>query len=234
MLFEAHIQLKNMPMAEATAVAYLEGLDEHNRAMFEDIRIVASPEESTPLMPCQSKNARLISEHSGSAAIPHQQPLKTNGWSNTSAEIMYARRHFFSSRGPWDRRGEIYIRYGHPAHWEVGRTMCDFEVDPAAVRVKERLLMSLTDDARKELVANIQRIRTSVRQPGEEVGPEPGIFEGTVGLTDFENVDYSPRVTPRGNASPDRPRENYERHAIIPTGDAGIGTDHLRGYPLFP
>ena len=46
MLFEAYIQLKNTPMAEQTAVAYLKGLDEHNRAMFEDIRIVASPEDA--------------------------------------------------------------------------------------------------------------------------------------------------------------------------------------------
>ncbi|MCY3684175.1 MAG: GWxTD domain-containing protein [Gemmatimonadetes bacterium] len=232
MVFEAYIQLKNMPMAEATAVAYLDGLDEHNRSMFEDIRIVASPEE------IHAFNALPIEERAAyiRAFWQHRDPTPATPENEWLVEhirrIMYARRHFFSSRGPWDRRGEIYIRYGHPAHWSRSDNI-RFEIDPEVVRVKERLLMSLTDDARKELVANIQRIRTSVRQPGEEVDLEPGVFGGTVELTDFENVDYSPRVTPRGTP-PQIVRGRITSDTPLSDRDAGIGTDHSRGYPLFP
>ena len=229
MLFEAYIQLKNMPMAEQTAVAYLEGLDEHNRAMFEDIRVVASPEEihTFNALPIEERAAYIRAfwqRRDPTPATPENEWLVEH-----IRRIMYARRHFFSSRGPWDRRGEIYIRYGHPAHWSRSDNV-RFEIDPEVVRVKERLLMSLTDDARKELIANIQRIRTSVRQPGEKVGPG---FEGTVGLTDFENVDYGPRVNARGSP-PQVVRGRITSDMPLSHRDAGIGTDHSRGYPLFP
>ncbi|MCY3872574.1 MAG: GWxTD domain-containing protein, partial [Gemmatimonadetes bacterium] len=209
--------------------AYLDGLDEHNRSMFEDIRIVASPEEihAFNALPIEERAAYIRAfwqRRDPTPATPENEWLVEH-----IRRIMYARRHFFSSRGPWDRRGEIYIRYGHPAHWSRSDNV-RFEVDPEVVRVKERLLMSLTDDARKELIANIQRIRTSVRQLGEEV--DPG-FEGTVGLTDFENVDYGSRVNARGSPS-QIVHGRITSDMPLSHRDAGIGTDHSRGYPLFP
>ena len=71
-----------------------------------------------------------------------------------------------------------------------------------------------------------------MRQPGEEAGLEPSIFE-RIELTDFEGVDYSPRVTPRGTP-PQIVRGRITSDTPLSNRDAGIGTDHLRGYPLFP
>ena len=100
MVFEAYIQLENMPMAEATAVAYLEGLDEHNRAMFEDIRIVASPEEihTFNALPIEERAAYVKAfwqRRDPTPATPENEWLVEH-----IRRIMYARRHFFSSHAP--------------------------------------------------------------------------------------------------------------------------------------
>ena len=231
MLFEAYIQLKNTPMAEQTAVAYLEGLDEHNRAMFEDIRIVASPEEihTFNTLPIEERAAYVRAfwqRRDPTPATPENEWLVEH-----IRRIMYARRHFFSSHAPWDRRGEIYIRYGHPAHWSRSDNI-RFEVDPAAVRVKERLLISLTDDARKELIANIQRIRTSAREPYANVDPATGVMQDRIELSDFENVEYGSRVVRDRGAH--IVRERLLTDLPLSNRDAGISAEHLRGYPLFP
>ena len=231
MLFEAYIQLKNTPMAEQTAVAYLEGLDEHNRAMFEDIRIVASPEEihTFNALPIEERAAYVRAfwqRRDPTPATPENEWLVEH-----IRRIMYARRHFFSSHAPWDRRGEIYIRYGHPAHWSRSDNI-RFEVDPASVRVKERLLISLTDDAKKELIANIQRIRTSAREPYANVDPATGVMQDRIELSDFENVEYGSRVVRDRGAQ--IVRERLLTDMPLSNRDAGIGTEHLRGYPLFP
>ena len=231
MLFEAYIQLKNTPMAEQTAVAYLEGLDEHNRAMFEDIRIVASPEEihTFNTLPIEERAAYVRAfwqRRDPTPATPENEWLVEH-----IRRIMYARRHFFSSHAPWDRRGEIYIRYGHPAHWSRSDNI-RFEIAPAAVRVKERLLMSLNDDARKELIANIQRIRTSAREPYANVDPATGVMRDRIELSDFENVEYGSRVVRDRGAH--IVRERLLTDMPLSNRDAGISAEHLRGYPLFP
>ena len=231
MLFEAYIQLKNTPMAEQTAVAYLKGLDEHNRAMFEDIRIVASPEEihTFNALPIEERAAYVRAfwqRRDPTPATPENEWLVEH-----IRRIMYARRHFFSSHAPWDRRGEIYIRYGHPAHWSRSDNI-RFEVDPAAVRVKERLLMSLTDDARKELTANIQRIRTSAREPYANVDPTTGVMQDRIELSDFESVEYGSRVVRDRGAH--IVRDRLLTDMPLSNRDAGISAEHLRGYPLFP
>ena len=231
MLFEAYIQLKNTPMAEQTAVAYLKGLDEHNRAMFEDIRIVASPEEihTFNALPIEERTAYVRAfwqRRDPTPATPENEWLVEH-----IRRIMHARRHFFSSQAPWDRRGEIYIRYGHPAHWSRSDNI-RFEVDPAAVRVKERLLMSLTDDARKELIANIQRIRTSAREPYANVDPATGVMQDRIELSDFESVEYGSRVVRDRGAH--IVRDRLLTDMPLSNRDAGISAEHLRGYPLFP
>lgn len=231
MLFEAYIQLKNTPMAEQTAVAYLKGLDEHNRAMFEDIRIVASPEEihTFNALPIEERAAYVRAfwqRRDPTPATPENEWLVEH-----IRRIMYARRHFFSSQAPWDRRGEIYIRYGHPAHWSRSDNI-RFEVAPAAVRVKERLLMSLTDDVRKELIANIQRIRTSAREPYANVDPTTGVMQDRVELSDFESVEYGSRVVRDRGAH--IVRDRLLTDMPLSNRDAGISAEHLRGYPLFP
>ena len=231
MLFEAYIQLKNTPMAEQTAVAYLEELDEHNRAMFEDIRIVASPEEIHIFnaLPIEERAAYVRAfwqRRDPTPATPENEWLVEH-----IRRIMYARRHFFSSQAPWDRRGEIYIRYGHPAHWSRSDNI-RFEVAPAAVLVKERLLMSLTDDVRKELIANIQRIRTSAREPYANVDPATGVMQDRVELSDFESVEYGSRVVRDRGAH--IVRDRLLTDMPLSNRDAGISAEHLRGYPLFP
>lgn len=52
--------------------------------------------------------------------------------------VHYAVDHYSEGRQPWDRRGEVYIRFGHPEH----RSWSDhlvFETDKDVVRVKNGL-----------------------------------------------------------------------------------------------
>ena len=53
--------------------------------------------------------------------------------------VNYAIQNFSEGRIPWDRRGDVYVRFGHPDH----RSWSDhlvFETNAKVIRVKNRLI----------------------------------------------------------------------------------------------
>ncbi|MBI2950517.1 hypothetical protein HYY27_00410, partial [bacterium] len=63
--------------------------------------------------------------------------------------VWYARTYFGRLVKPWDRRGEVYIRYGEP-DYRARSSRRDFYQNPAVQRVKERLAHNLYGAASAE------------------------------------------------------------------------------------
>jgi len=121
---------------------YLEALDPAERALYEDVRPVASTPEA---------------EAFGALAPADRPAFLRRFWARRDADILtevsegqvehyrrvwYARTYFGRIVHPWDRRGEVYIRYGEPDSRSRAGHM-DVIQSEAVQRVKERMAQTL-------------------------------------------------------------------------------------------
>jgi GWxTD domain-containing protein len=228
-LLEAYQQMGETGAAQQLMSEHLRTLDEGTRALVEDVRLVATPEEARA---CEALSAEarpgfvraFWQGRDPTPATPGNERLVEH-----YRRVLYAMQHFSGGRRPWDRRGEVYIRYGEPAHRSRAGDV-RYETDPAAVRVKERLWMSIPQDGRKEIVARMNRLRTSFRDV--EVRDVRG---RNVDVSDFESVEFELNPNrPHFGATSDEGSGDYRRTTEISHLDRGLGTESIRGYPLFP
>lgn len=75
-----------------------------------------------------------------------RDPFKTSGGAMRRAEhyrrVWYARRTFGEKKWPWDRRGEVYIRYGNPDYRSTSKDL-NVMVPPAAQQVQDLMAARL-------------------------------------------------------------------------------------------
>ncbi len=117
---------------------YVDGLPPPERAFYEDIQSVAAKDELT--------------EYQGLPESDRPAFLK-RFWAKRDADILtdvnegliehyrrvwYARTYFSLGKKPWDRRGEVYIRYGEP-DFRGRSNHPSLNQSPAVQRVKERI-----------------------------------------------------------------------------------------------
>ncbi len=121
---------------------YVDYLPPEERAYYEDLSLVASPEElaeyrETPGTQQADFLRRFWLEH---------DPELVSGGTRRRAEhyrrVWYARTHFSDHTQPWDRRGEVYIRYGEPDYRSTSREM-NFEVPIEVRQVQESMAFEI-------------------------------------------------------------------------------------------
>lgn len=93
---------------------YLEIVDKKERAFYDDIRLIARPEE---IFKYEALTEEARSEFLD-AFWRRRDPLLVSEGQARRAEhyrrVWYARTYFGKTAYPWDQRGEMYIRYGEP------------------------------------------------------------------------------------------------------------------------
>jgi len=122
--------------------AYLAAAPEEERRLYQDISLVASPEEATAY--------QKVPEAEREAFLRRfwlrRDPALVSGGAGRRAEhlrrVWYARTHFSRKAHPWDRRGEVYVRYGEPDHRVTSRQP-NHRMPPAVQQVKEQLAVNL-------------------------------------------------------------------------------------------
>ena len=125
---------------------YLWMIPEAERALYEDLSLIAFPEEletyrTTPNEQQEAflegfwerRDLTLISQGKGRRAEHYRR-------------VWYARTHFSKNMHPWDRRGEVYIRYGEPNYRSRSGHLNAFP-GAAAESVKERNAYALQSAA---------------------------------------------------------------------------------------
>ncbi len=142
-LAEVYLEQKNCEKAETLFETYLAGLNARERTPFEDISLLASAGET---------EAFKRSTGSARQAFLHQfwkrrDPTPITEVNERRVEhfrrVAYAREHFGSAVFPWDRRGEVYVRYGAPSHKSASGNRRR-ESSPQTWAVKHRLLDRVT------------------------------------------------------------------------------------------
>ncbi len=129
---------------------YLALLAETERAYYEDVSLLTTPEEQQALQ----WSSGLEKRHLLAWFWRKKDPTPTTPVNERQLEhyrrVHYARQNYSEGKQPWDQRGEVYIRFGHPDH----RSWSDhlvFETDKDVVKVKNRL-SNLAFDALDEVV----------------------------------------------------------------------------------
>jgi len=129
---------------------YLERIAPEERALYDDLSLVAFPGElkAYEAMPLDDREAFLKD------FLRRRDLLLVSGGQARRAEhyrrVWYARTHFTDKVQPWDRRGEVYIRYGEPDY----RSRYGFPnmlPPPAAEIVKERIAFEIGTAAQPDV-----------------------------------------------------------------------------------
>ncbi|MBT4138506.1 MAG: GWxTD domain-containing protein [Candidatus Latescibacteria bacterium] len=228
-LLSTYLKTGETGAAQKVISLYLRTVDDQTRALLEDIRLIASAEELAAYegLPEEDRPAFVRGfwqKRDPTPVTPGNERLVEH-----YRRVLHAMTHFSSGQQPWDKRGEVYVRYGPPAHVSKSDDI-RYETDADVAKVKDRLLMGIPFEGRKEIVARMGRLRTSTRDVHYQ-----GEDAGDVVVSDFESIDYelNPNRTFFGGGE-SRNDGKYYNDIQDSHRDRGVGTDNIRGFPLFP
>jgi GWxTD domain-containing protein len=177
LLAATYLAKEDYAECEETYDRYLRLISANMRAHFEDISLLATREELAEIERAvhaklkQAAQARIQqaprpgTEKTEQVALPDPRaqrirqfwlgldPTPVTRINERKLEhyrrVHYALRNFGLGTKPWDVRGDVYIRLGHPNHRSWSGNLV-FETDPKAVRVKNRL-NDLVHRAKREI-----------------------------------------------------------------------------------
>ena len=118
--------------------AYISRLDMNERALYEDISLIASNEEMAAYAHTSGAERerflrRFWYEQDPDLSTPVNERLLEH-----YRRVWFARQVFADAQQPWDRRGEVYVRFGEPDH-RTSSLMMNAQQSLAVQRVKERM-----------------------------------------------------------------------------------------------
>ncbi len=142
---QAHFYLERFGRALELFERYLQTQDPAERSLYTDISLVASTEEL---------------EAYGAAAEEEKATFLERFWLKRDSDLLtainerviehyrrvwYARTFFSTGANPWDKRGEVYIRYGEP-DYRSRSTHRQFVQNPKVQAVRDRMAVALYGD----------------------------------------------------------------------------------------
>ncbi len=136
-LAEVYLERKDYKKAETLFETYLAGLNVRERMPYEDISILASERETEALK--EAKDRKVLLQQFWKRRDPTPITDVNERKVEHFRRVAYAREHFGTAVFPWDRRGEVYVRYGTPSHKSASRDRRR-ESHPEDWDIKQRLL----------------------------------------------------------------------------------------------
>lgn len=228
-LLAGYQALGEIALADSIGSLYVAQLEPRVQELFKNVTRVASLKETRVFesLPFEERDTFI------SAFWQRHDPTPGSPGNAKRVEhfrrVGYALTYYSESASPWDQRGEVYVRYGEPAHKSRSGNM-RFETDPHVVRVKDRLFATLSEDEKREIYQLHRRIRTSTRDVEYE-----GIRRNQIVVSDFESAEFETDQigSALGRGVQRQPGDRYDRNNFVsPTDRTGI--PEIRGVPLFP
>ena len=145
LLAEMHVERGDFAQAQAAFERYFQFLDPTEREYYQSLSLVASVEVLSKIRVALGRSLTQLRE----VFWLEQDPTPTTQVNERRVEhyrrVHFARSNFaegleeWHGRG-WDRRGDVYIRLGHPDHQSWSDYLV-FETDEKVAKVKNRLNM---------------------------------------------------------------------------------------------
>ena len=129
-------------MAMGFFSTYISRLEPEQRALYHDIGLIASPEEMAEYEQTSGPGREAYLEAFWNVRDPDIGTTVNERLLEHYRRVWYASLEFSNGQKPWDRRGEVYIRYGDPDHVTSSRNV-NFRHSLPVLRVKERLARQL-------------------------------------------------------------------------------------------
>jgi len=227
-LLDAYLRSGETGKAQALVGEELRVMAPETRARAEDIGLVAGPKEYSAYEQLdEEERPKFIrafwQKRDPTPATPGNERLVEH-----HRRVVYALQNFPSAKKGWDRRGDVYIRYGEPAHISKHNDI-RFETDPRVVRVRDRLSMTLSSEAREEIIARAGRMRTSARDQVIE-----GEYGQQVDSQDFESIDFEMNPNRSFFVGEQDNSNSYVRGTEETSYRGRMREKPILGIPLFP
>lgn len=153
LLASTHLAKEQYPEAHEAFQKYFKITSRYERELMEDISFLITDPDWDRLQNAESDEARRrLIEQYWLMMDPTPATRVNERRLEHYRRVHYAIRNFSLGKKPWDIRGTIYIRLGHPNHRSWSNNLV-FETDPKAARVKSRL-NDQTFRAPQELLTN--------------------------------------------------------------------------------
>ena len=211
-LAEVYLEQEDYDKAETLFETYLANLPTQERMVYEDISPIAG-EVLQDFAETSGSTRKTFLEQFWKRRDPTPITKVNERRVEHFRRVAYALEHYGEAVMPWDRRGEVYVRYGEPDHLSASRAR-KREFPPAVRAVKQQLLdrvgwaaeMLLKDyanadgdsidathrgagaeQARRQLEGQLSRLRIRTRQSarGEQVRQRAESEMKTGGLAPF-------------------------------------------------
>ncbi len=189
LLAQALIQRRDHEGALAAFQRYIKTLPKEEQPLFDDISYIGSKAESRAYRLASASDDQTQRQRFLARFWLQKDPFKTSGGALRRVEhyrrVWHARTHF-GKKWPWDRRGEIFIRYGEPDYISTSRKL-NAIVPLDVQRVQEQRAYAIYGEAGIEanFVGPVYPIRTM---------KEGGIghaFTGRLGFSEYRPVTTS-------------------------------------------
>jgi len=171
-LAEAYLKQREFDRADVLFDRYLEHLGADTQTVFYDLRKVAEAGERERFEAAAPAEWKTLSEAYWAGRDPAPATAANEQKLEHYRRVAFSLEHFGKDRFPWDVRGDVYVRYGRPAHVSSSENI-RFETDPKAIRIKERIALHAGD-----ALSHMLRVRNSeTTSHGGRVG---GLGEASV------------------------------------------------------
>lgn len=112
-------RLRNALIRADSIFIQLENLPEKERSLYYDLSLVGPAENSVVMTETPLSDAKARAFTYWKTQDPTPADTDNSRLVEHVRRIAYARRHFGRGIWPWDRRGEVFIRYGEPSDRET-------------------------------------------------------------------------------------------------------------------
>jgi GWxTD domain-containing protein len=223
-LAEVYLKQREYDRADVLFDRYLEGVGADTQAVYYDLRKVAE-EEQERFDSAPAAEWKALCEKYWAGRDPAPATAANERKLEHYRRVAYSLEYFGRDRFPWDVRGDVYVRYGRPAHVSSSGNI-RFETDPKAIRIKERIALQAGD-----AVSQMLRVRNS----------ETTSFGGRVGGIGQADVLGPISETLRETEAAGITRTADGGYREVPLGDgSGDLSGKLRmassilGWPVYP
>ncbi len=129
-------------MAMGFFSTYISRLEQEQQSLYFDIGLIASPEELAEYEQTSGAARKAFLERFWNVRDPDIGTPVNERLLEHYRRVWYAIMQFSEGKDPWDRRGEVYIRFGEPDHVTSSHNF-NAKQDLSVLRVKERLATQL-------------------------------------------------------------------------------------------
>ncbi|MDE2890779.1 MAG: GWxTD domain-containing protein [Gemmatimonadota bacterium] len=142
---QAHFYLERFGRALELFERYLQTLDPAERGLYTDISLVASEGELEAYRAAPAEEKATILERFWLKRDSDILTAINERVIEHYRRVWFARTFFATGASPWDKRGEVYIRYGEP-DYRSRSTRRQFVQNPKVQAVRDRMAVALYGD----------------------------------------------------------------------------------------